>query len=220
MKGTLDPKVKICCISSIAEAQMAISYGASAIGLVSAMPSGPGVISDQLIKQIAETIPSHIDTFLLTSKSCANEIIEQHEKFKTNTIQIVDAIEDEAYPKLRKHLPGVTLVQVIHVLNKESITEAIRIAPFIDQILLDSGNPNLKVKELGGTGNVHNWNISKTIREELDIPVYLAGGLKSTNIKQAINVVQAYGIDLCSGLRTNGNLDEQKLAAFFAAVKS
>jgi len=220
MKGTLDPKVKICCISSIAEAQMAISYGASAIGLVSAMPSGPGVISDQLIKQIVETIPSDIDTFLLTSKSRADEIIEQHEKFKTNTIQIVDAIEDEAYPELREHLPGVTLVQVIHVLDKESITEAIRIAPFVDQILLDSGNPNLKIKILGGTGNVHNWNISKTIREELHIPVYLAGGLKSTNIKQAINVVQAYGVDLCSGLRTNGNLDEQKLEAFFAAVTS
>ncbi len=220
MKGTLFPKVKVCCISSVQEAQLAINYGASALGLVSAMPSGPGVIDDEMISEIMAALESDVDTFLLTSKTTAEEIIEQHAQFNTKTIQIVDALKDTNYAKLREHLPNVRIVQVIHVMDETAIAEAKKIAPYVDMILLDSGNPKLKTKVLGGTGHVHNWNISKIIRQELAIPVFLAGGLKSANIQEAIQTVQAYGVDLCSGVRTNGKLDEQKLAAFFAAIKS
>ncbi len=220
MKGTLFPKVKVCCISSVQEAQLAINYGASALGLVSAMPSGPGVIDDEMISEIMAALESDVDTFLLTSKTTAEEIIEQHAQFNTKTIQIVDALKDTNYTKLREHLPNVRIVQVIHVMDETAIAEAKKIAPYVDMILLDSGNPKLKTKVLGGTGHVHNWNISKIIRQELAIPVFLAGGLKSANIQEAIQTVQAYGVDLCSGVRTNGKLDEQKLAAFFAAIKS
>lgn len=180
MRPTLHPRVKICCIASIDEAKTAITYGASALGLVSAMPSGPGVISEKKIAEIAATIPPPIATFLLTSKRDARSIIAQQKRCRTNTLQLCDRIETGVYQQLRDALPGVALVQVIHVNGRGSIEEATAVAPFVDALLLDSGNDKSSVKELGGTGRVHDWSISKTIRESVNKPIFLAGGLNSS----------------------------------------
>jgi phosphoribosylanthranilate isomerase len=212
-------KVKICCISSTAEAKLAIQYGAAAIGLVGKMPSGPGIIDDELIQSIAKTVPPPISTFLLTSETRAEDIIAHYKKTQTSTIQIVDALSNKQYDSIREELPNVKLVQVIHVINEQSIDEAIEISAHVDAILLDSGNPNLATKELGGTGRVHNWDLSKRIRESIDIPIFLAGGINKDNVRAAIDHVQPFGIDLCSSVRTNGKLDEKKLEAFFTAVQ-
>ncbi len=214
------PKVKICCISSVEEAQLAIEYGASALGLVGAMPSGPGVISDELIAEIAAQIPIEIQTFLLTSETEIDEIIRHHERTKTTTIQLVDVLKNGTYDDLKAALPEVKLVQVIHVLGEETIDEALIAAEGVDYLLLDSGNPNLKVKELGGTGRVHNWSISKRVVELSPVPVFLAGGLHQDNVTSAINAVNPYSLDLCSGVRTDGKLDHVKLNVFFKAVRS
>ena len=211
-------KVKICCISSIEEARLAVAYGAAAIGLVGRMPSGPGTITDELIHAIAKTVPPPIQTFLLTSETTTDNIIEHHRKVNTTTIQIVDALSGREYHKIREAIPNVQLVQVIHVLDEGSIKEAIEISEFVDAILLDSGNPNLPTKVLGGTGKTHNWDLSKKIREKISLPVFLAGGINKDNIKKAIEHVQPYGIDLCSSVRTNGQLDESKLEALFNAL--
>ena len=213
-------KTKICCISSIQEAQIAIRYGASALGLVGPMPSGPGVITVEQIREIAAATPAHIDTFLLTSETSAKAIIEQYQCVKTTTIQIVDELKEGSYRDIRVALPHVRIVQVVHVANEATIQEALSIAPEVDALLLDSGNPNAAIKTLGGTGKMHNWNISRQIVTQASKPVFLAGGLKPTNVAEAIRKVQPYGVDLCSGLRTNGHLDEQLVAQFFEAVNN
>lgn len=212
-------KVKICCISSIEEARLAVAYGAAAIGLVGRMPSGPGIITDELIHAIAKTVPPPTHTFLLTSETTTDNIIEHHKKVNTTTIQIVDALSGREYHKIREAIPNVQLVQVIHVLDEGSIKEAIEISEFVDAILLDSGNPNLPTKVLGGTGKTHNWDLSKKIREKISLPIFLAGGINKDNIKKAIEHVQPYGIDLCSSVRTNGQLDESKLEALFNTLQ-
>ncbi len=212
--------VKICCIASIEEANLAIKYGASAIGLVSKMPSGPGVISEKTIKEIAKQIPASISTFLLTSKQIVGEIIEQHHRCGTNTIQLCDKIINGSYLQLKKALPGIKIVQVVHVAEKESINEAVKVSEFVDAILLDSGNQRLAKKELGGTGRVHDWNISRKIVESVKIPVHLAGGLNPQNVDEAILQVKPYGVDVCSGVRTNSKLDDEKLKSFFDRVRS
>jgi phosphoribosylanthranilate isomerase len=211
-------RVKICCINSIEEAQMAIRFGASAIGLVSEMPSGPGVISEERIRDIVQHVPSDIDSFLLTSKQNPETVVAQQKKTCVQTIQLVDAFPISGYATLRDALPGIRLVQVIHVVGERSLEEATAIAPFVDAILLDSGNPSLAVKELGGTGRTHNWSVSRRIRDAVPIPIYLAGGLKPENVCEAIEHVHPYAVDVCSGVRTNGCLDEQKLAAFFSNI--
>ena len=214
----IKPRVKICCISSIDEAKIAIEHGASALGLVGNMPSGPGVIADELISQIVKTVPPPISTFLLTSETKPKNIISHYKRVNTTTIQMVDELEKREYEILRHELPNVKLVQVIHVIDDNSVKEAIEISKFVDAILLDSGNPNLSVKELGGTGRTHNWSLSRKIRRSIPIPIFLAGGLNKDNVKEAIETVQPFGLDLCSSVRTNGQLDENKLREFFKAV--
>jgi phosphoribosylanthranilate isomerase len=211
-------RVKICCISTIEEADMAVKYGASALGLVGKMPSGPGIISDEQIYKIVQTVPPAISTFLLTSETAVNDIIEHYTKTQTSTIQIVDKLKQGTYETIKNALPEVKIVQVIHVIDENTIDEAIEISELVDAILLDSGNPNLPIKELGGTGRVHNWNISKKIVSQVKVPVFLAGGLHADNVQQAIDAVQPFGVDLCSAVRTNNMLDPFKLEKFFNAI--
>lgn len=211
-------RVKICCISSTDEAKMAIQFGASALGLVASMPSGPGVISDELIMTISSNVPPPIATFMLTCETSAQQIIEHHKRTLTNTIQIVDELTEGTYEAIKKALPAIKIVQVIHVIDEKTIDEAVKISNFVDALLLDSGNPSLEIKELGGTGRVHNWEISKKIVEQSSVPVFLAGGLTADNVRQAIEQVQPFGLDLCSGVRTDKKLDPYKLEKFFDSV--
>jgi phosphoribosylanthranilate isomerase len=212
------PRVKICCIASVAEAWMAIEHGASAIGLVSAMPSGPGPIPEDLIAEIAAIVPPGVSSFLLTCLQDTTAIIEQQRRLRVNTIQICDRLPPGSHAQLREALPGVSLVQVVHVTGPESVDEAIAVAPHVDAVLLDSGNQSLAIKELGGTGRTHDWRLSRQIREAIDVPMFLAGGLNPGNVAAAIREVQPFGIDVCSGLRTEGRLDPQKLTAFFDRI--
>ena len=211
----MQPRIKICCIRSIDEAWTAIRFGASAIGLVARMPSGPGPIPDELIRQIAAAVPPPVATFMLTSETSVKAIIRHHERTLTNTIQIVDNLAEGTYSELKNALPSVRIVQVIHVIDQESVDLAVSISENVDALLLDSGNPNLVIKQLGGTGRVHDWKLSRKIRDNSKCPVFLAGGLKPENVRQAIEEVEPFGIDVCSGVRTDGKLDRQKLSDFF-----
>lgn len=218
MEATRRPRVKICCIASREEATLAVRAGASALGLVSEMPSGPGVISDEAIHAIARTVPPGVASFLLTSRQSAAAIAEQARRAGVNTVQLCDELQDDAYDALRAGLPGIGIVQVIHVAGREPLEQALRVAPHVDALLLDSGDPSLPVKQLGGTGRRHDWGLSRAIRERVSVPLYLAGGLVPANVREAIETVGPFGLDVCSGVRTDGKLDGDKLAAFMAAA--
>lgn len=217
------PAIKICCIGSLDEARLAIEAGASALGLVSAMPSGPGVIDEALIAHIATSVAAAaappVETFLLTALQSADAIAAQHRRCRTTTLQLVDAVPRAELQRLRELLPGVRLVQVIHVADAASLDEAIAAAPWVDAILLDSGNPGAAVKELGGTGRTHDWAWSRRIRESVDVPLYLAGGLHAGNVAAALRQVQPFGLDICSGVRRDGRLDAERLHAFVRAAR-
>jgi phosphoribosylanthranilate isomerase len=217
MKHT--PRIKIFCISSTHEAEKAIGAGASVLGLVGRMPSGPGVISDQDIREIAASVPSNVATWLLTSETAADDIIEHYHRVHTTGIQMVDTLQRGNYRQIRESLPGVDLIQVVHVVDEESVEQAVSVSSHVDAVLLDSGNPALDVKELGGTGRIHDWQISKRIRDRIKKPLFLAGGLTPENISRAVHAVNPYGVDICSGVRSNGKLDEEKLNRLVNAVK-
>lgn len=210
--------VKVCCIQDLDEARLAISAGASAIGLVSAMPSGPGPIDETQIARIAAAVPAPIETFLLTALTEAEAIADQQRRCGTTAVQLVDHVAAPELQRLRMLLPATRLVQVIRVAGPESVDEARAAAALVDALLLDSGNPNLAIKELGGTGRVHDWMHSRSICEITGIPVLLAGGLHPGNARAAMERVQPAGLDVCSGLRTEGRLDAAKLRSFFDAI--
>jgi phosphoribosylanthranilate isomerase len=211
-------RVKICCIASREEARLAIECGADAVGLVSEMPSGPGVIAEELIAEIAAHVPPPVATFLLTCGQRAAHVVAQQRRCRANTIQLCDRVAPEVYRELRAALPGVSLVQVVHVGGRESVAEALAVADKVDALLLDSGNQSLPVKELGGTGRVHDWRVSRAVREAAPVPVFLAGGLNPDNVAEAIETVRPFGLDVCSGVRTEGRLDEAKLRRFFSNI--
>ncbi len=218
MEATTRPRVKICCISSVAEARLAVAAGAHALGLVSAMPSGPGVIDEALIARVAAAVPPPVSAFLLTSLQDAPALVAQQRRLGVATLQLVDAVAPAVYTELRRELPGVRLVQVVHVTGSESLDEAREVAAHVDAILLDSGNPKAAVKELGGTGRRHDWGVSRRIREAVEVPVFLAGGLNAGNVAEAVREVGPFALDICSGVRSEGALDPDKLRAFFQAA--
>jgi len=210
--------VKVCCIADLDEARLAIAAGASAIGLVSAMPSGPGPIAEDQITRIAAGVPRPTETFLLTALVQAEAIADQQRRCGTTAVQLVDRVEEPELRRLRRLLPDTRIVQVIHVTGPESVDEARAAAPLVDTLLLDSGNPRLAVKELGGTGRVHDWEHSRNIRDTVNVPVLLAGGLHPGNARAALQQVEPAGLDVCSGLRLKGRLDAGLLNAFFGAI--
>lgn len=212
------PRVKICCIANAREAWLAIDHGASALGLVSEMPSGPGVIPEKTIAKIVRILPPAVSSVLLTSKQEPSTIIAQHKRCGTNAIQLCDRLKIEDYKVLREAMPGIGLIQVIHVTGKEAVEDAVTIAPHVNAILLDSGNERLTIKQLGGTGRIHDWKLSGQIRHKVSVPVFLAGGLDSANVAEALKQVQPFAVDVCNGVRTDGKLDARKLVAFFKAV--
>jgi phosphoribosylanthranilate isomerase len=215
------PVVKICCIASVAEARLAIDAGAAALGLVSAMPSGPGVIDEATIAEVAAAVAdANVASFLLTAHTDAAAIVDQHRRCRTTTLQLVDALAPRELRELRRALPRVTLVQVIHVSGPASLDEALAAAPMVDALLLDSGNPLLAVKQLGGTGRTHDWAVSRAILEQAGVPVWLAGGLHAGNVREAVATVQPHGLDLCSSVRSEGRLDAARLRAFFDALNA
>jgi phosphoribosylanthranilate isomerase len=212
-------RIKICCIQSEEEARLAIAQGADALGLVGTMPSGPGPIDDALIAAIAARVPPPVATFLLTSETEAAAIIAHARRCRTNTLQLVDRVADEVYPQLRQALPGIKLVQVIHVAGEESVGEAVAAAAHADALLLDSGQPHAAIRVLGGTGRIHDWVVSRRIIETVACPVFLAGGLRADNIGAALATVRPFGVDVCTGVRrADYSLDPAKLEAFVAAV--
>jgi phosphoribosylanthranilate isomerase len=213
-------RVKICCIADLGEAMLAARSGAHAIGLVSSMPSGPGVIDEDRIASIARALRGRVETFLLTSQVVAESIEEQHRRCGTSAIQIVDRLPEGELERLRRRLPHVGLVQVIHVTGEESLEEALGMAEWADHILLDSGRPDASVKELGGTGRTHDWHLSRRITEVASVPVWLAGGLTPSNVAAAIRQVRPHGVDVCSGLRPDGVLSTGPLVDFMRAVRS
>jgi phosphoribosylanthranilate isomerase len=216
-------RVKVCCIGSVGEMRAAVAAGASAVGLVAEMPSGPGVIPEPLIAEIAARVPPGVSSFLLTSLRDPAAVVAQQRRCRADTVQLCDAPDGgpPAYAAMRAGMPGVRLVQVVHVRDADALAEALAVAPHVDAVLLDSGNPGLAVKQLGGTGRVHDWEISRRIREALEavgVPLFLAGGLRADNVAAAVRLVRPYGLDICSGVRTDGRLDAAKLAEFMAAV--
>jgi phosphoribosylanthranilate isomerase len=220
MEPVRRPRLKVCCIQSPFEARLAVRLGASAVGLVSEMPSGPGVLPEETIAAIARVVPPPVASFLLTSRRDAAGIVGQQRRTGVTTLQICDRPEPGAHRELRAALPGIAVVQVVHVTGPGAVEEAVAVAPAVDAILLDSGDPSLAVKELGGTGRRHDWRLSRQIREAVSVPVFLAGGLRAENVEEAIAEVSPFALDVCSGVRTDGRLDEEKLTRFVAAMSA
>jgi phosphoribosylanthranilate isomerase len=215
-------RIKICCMASLEEAQLAIRAGADAVGLigVSAMPSSRRAVDDRTVAAIAAAVPPPIATFLLTAESTAAGVARHVLATGASTVQIVSHLSPSESEQLPKLLPTTRRVQVIHVENESALDMIGQYAPHVHAFLLDSGRPGLPTPEYGGTGRTHDWSVSAEFVRLSPHPVFLAGGLSPGNVGDAMSRVRPFGVDLCSGVRTDGRLDRDKLEAFIDAVRA
>jgi len=213
-------RIKVCCIASTDEAATAVASGADAIGLVGRMPSGPGPIPDERIAEIATRLPPPIAGFLLTSETRADAIADHVRRTGVSTVQVVAHLSPRDSAELAHLLPTVRRVQVIHVEDRRVLDLIDVYANYVHAFLLDSGRPGAAVPELGGTGRVHDWDLSRAFVEASPHPVLLAGGLTPENVGRAMRHVRPFGVDLCNGVRIAGHLDRERLAAFVTAVQA
>ena len=211
-------RVKICCVQSEDEAATAVAFGAAAVGLVTGMPSGPPGLDVDSIRSIVAAVPPGTGTFLLTSATDVDRLTELAAHTGVNTLQLWDRLPREDYGRLRSRLPGVALVQAVHVVDDSAVDEAMEIAPRVDAIVLDSGNAAVPFRWEPATGRIHDWNISRRVVEALDRPVFLAGGITAVNVAAAVQTVRPYGIDVCTGVRTDDQLDVSKLSHLFESL--
>jgi len=212
-------QIKICCIQSLEEARLAMNHGAHALGFVSEMPSGPGTIADSEIAEIIEKIPPEFATVLLSSRTDPGAIVEHQRETRANTLQLVAPVTPDDFFRVKELLPGVALVKVVHVKDAESVLLARAYSDAANAILLDTGDPDAEVARLGGTGETHDWTISRQIVETCPVPIILAGGLSSVNVEEAIRSVRPFGVDVCSSLRPEGALQAGLLRDFVACVQ-
>ncbi len=213
------PAVKVCCIQDEGELRLAAAAGATFAGLVGAMPSGPGPIPDEDIARIAAAAPPGLISVLLTSRTEPDAIVAHVTATGVGAVQIVRKVPASTRRAVRAELPGVRILQVVHVEGPSALAEARRAAEGADYLLLDSGRPSAAVAELGGTGRTHDWSVSWRIVQESPVPVLLAGGLRPDNVGEAVAAVRPWGVDVCSGLRDGaGRLDRERVDGFMRIV--
>ena len=195
---------------------MAAEAGADLIGLVGPMPSGAGIVSPETCREIARAAPASVTPILLTSSETAEAIAEDIRYAGVRAVQIVRHVASGVHDALARDLPDVRRFQVIHVEGPEAL-DLIAAYPKADAFLLDSGRPS--AAQLGGTGRTHDWSVSADFVRQSPVPVFLAGGLTPDNVARALGQVRPFGVDICSGVRTNDRLDRVKLLAFMAAIE-
>lgn len=210
-------RTKLCCIQDARELQHAVAAGADALGFVGQGLSGPEVIDDDAaIASLVAQVPPPVDPWLLTRETDPIALVTQVTTTGVKTVQLCDRVTASTAAALRAAVPGVRLVQVIHVAGPETLEDARDAAQHADALLLDSGAP--AEGAWGGTGRTHDWSVSAAVVEATDRPVILAGGLRPDNVGEAIATVRPWMVDLCSGIRRDGVLDPALAGAFVAAV--
>ena len=218
--GEHDVRVKVCCITSEEEASAAVSLGADRVGLIAAHPGVETGLSDRVLAETGNWVPETTDRVLLTPYLDAPSIVAHVERVGVGVVQICDHVDQEVHHAIRAACPLLEIVQVVHVESPSSVGLAQVMARSVDALLLDSGVSGADFSALGGTGKIHDWAISRAIVDAVSVPVWLAGGLNPENVGRGIETVRPYGVDLCSGVRSEGALDRSKLRRFMAAVRS
>ena len=211
-------KVKICANKNIYDAESSLIAGADIIGLlVGQEHTSNDFIDKEKAKEIVDYVNGRCDVSLVTHLKNADEIISLTKYIGNNIIQLHSNIEEKEVEKIKKELPNVKLVRLIHISKDGEIFSNIERMKYVDYYLLDSFN--LETNQVGGTGLTHDWNKSSEIVKKLDKPVFLAGGLNPDNVQEAISIVNPYGVDVNSGCKTNGIKDRDKVIEFVRNAK-
>jgi phosphoribosylanthranilate isomerase len=216
-------RVKICGITNLEDAKIAITYGADALGfLVGIRHRAEDAITPEDARRIIINLAPFTSTVLVTHLLKADEIKSLFQQVCATTIQLQDEIPLEEIKVLRKELPNVRLIKAVHVTGPEAVQKALSYEGSVDAITLDS----IKREEdrIGGTGLIHDWRISRQVRDSCKLPIILAGGLTPSNVEEAIRTVRPYAVDVNSGVedpkdRLSGKKNPELVRLFIKKAK-
>jgi phosphoribosylanthranilate isomerase len=191
-------KVKICGITNEEDALKASILGANYLGFLVEIDFAEDKVTRKQAKDIIRKLPLEVEPVFVTYLKKAKPIIEIAKEIKPSIIQLHNDISLEEIGKIRIKLPKIKLTKSISVIDENSIGEAKKYEKYVDFILLDTKSGKRK----GGTGKVHNWDISRKIVKSVNKKVFLAGGLNPDNVLEAIKKVKPYAVDTNSGVKS------------------
>jgi phosphoribosylanthranilate isomerase len=205
-------RTKICGIRNHEDALTAIRAGANAVGfLVGITHLAEDKIDKETAKEIIGKLPPFVSRVLVTHFTNENAIVDLAEYLGVDTIQIHDYIPPKAVLHVKETLPYCKIIKAVHIINESEAVELMHDFETVsDALLLDSRTAD----RLGGTGMVHDWNISKKIVSLSQVPVILAGGLTNTNVFDAVVKTRPFGVDVNSGVEVTGWKNYEKIKQF------
>jgi phosphoribosylanthranilate isomerase len=209
-------RVKICGLTREEDLAVALTAGADAVGFLVGVPSSPRNLTLERAKILLSHVPIFVDSVVVTAPQNIEELTEICETLKPSAIQIHGKKRFVA-SEIRERIRYTRLIKTVYVKTDSLNDASLRDSKSFDAILLDSFTKD----QYGGTGKVHDWTLSRQIKEAVaPVPVILAGGLKPENVKEAILTVKPYAIDVASGVELEpGIKDHGKVRAFVENVK-
>jgi len=208
-------KVKICGITSNEDLVTAVEAGADAVGFVVNVPSSPRNLTLGEAERLMKNTPVFVKNVVVTVPKRLSELIEIYERLKPDILQVHG--HNLSGSVIREKLANTRLIRAIQVKSNHAVGEAVKAANTFDAILVDS----FVSGRFGGTGKVHDWELSKRVRQKVHPkPLILAGGLNPENVQDAVRVVKPYAVDVSSGVESQlGIKDSKKVFEFIKNAK-
>jgi len=210
-------RIKICGITNKEDLQAAAAFGADAVGFVVGVKSSPRNLQLSEARKLIKLVPLFVNSVVVTINESLEEIIEMYKHLQPTSIQIHGKKIQSDLKSLKEEIPNLFLIGSVKAAPFSAIKKSKDISKNVDAVLIDS---YVKGKN-GGTGVVHNWDLSLRIKEVIaPTPLILAGGLKPENVADAIRSVQPYAVDVSSGVEKKpGIKDHKKIFNFIKNVK-
>lgn len=188
-------KVKICGIRRAEDIEIINKYPPDYIGFVFA--ESKRQIDFDTAKTLKKLLKVNIPVVGVFVNGNVEDILELYRNDIIDIAQLHGDENEDYINQLKEEARGLKLIKAIEINKKEDLNDYENMD--VEYLLLDSGK---------GSGKTFNWDL---INKNISKDFFLAGGLNSANFNQAIERFQPYGIDLSSGVETNGYKDEEKI---------
>jgi len=207
-------RAKICGIRDEGARDVAVAAGADAVGFVVEISRSKRSIDRDDARTLIEGLPPFVSSVIVVEPESVAEAAKLALDTGADVIQVNDTLSFEELESLRE-MVSQRLVATIPA-RPGMLDDAKRMSEVADALLIDS----LEGGKLGGTGTVHDWDMSADLVKNIALPVILAGGLDPENVALAIKTVRPYAVDVSSGVETDGSKDTMKIEAFLREVRS
>ncbi len=206
-------KVKICGITRFEDLEASVSAGADFVGFVVDVPSSPRNLDHRGAARLISTVPSSVKSVVVT-------VLRSPGDLRSIMELCADYVQLHGEPNLlmglAEALHAEKAIGAVNARLPNALELALEYSKLFGMILVDS----LRDNGLGGSGEAHDWGLSRIMRDRLQKPLILAGGLTPDNVATAVKIVNPYAVDVSTGVEASpGIKDPEKLSRFIKRAK-